>query len=444
MSSEFLGSDCVGRIIDGRFTLLRWLGGTAESSVFLTELESDRGKRAALKFSPANAVDAEARVAQWTAARGLSHPALMRLFHAGRCTVDGVDLLYVVTEYAEEVLSEILRERPLTSGETSDMLVPVVDALSWLHERDLLHGHLQPSNIMVVDGRLKLSTDTLHAAGEPVRVSAGIYDAPEVALGKMSAASDVWSLGMVLVEALTQQPPAGERPRNGNPVVPASIPPPFFGLARACLQADPGRRWTLSGIGSFLEAPAPKPAARIKATQPPKTQPPRSGPPRSQAPGPLVWRSRAMIGGAVLLVAVIVAALAIVSHHRPSARAAIETPATQPQSPGQGAQPNPGSVVQGAVAYRAIPDVPEHIRDTIEGHIKVLIAVEVDSSGNVADAAIDSPGPSRYFANRALEAARKWKFTPARTGSSPVASKWMLQFHFGQDGTTVTPTETSP
>jgi TonB family protein len=100
--------------------------------------------------------------------------------------------------------------------------------------------------------------------------------------------------------------------------------------------------------------------------------------------------------------------------------------------------------VKGVVAYRATPNVPQSIKDTIQGHVKVRIGLQVDSSGSVADATIDSPGPSRYFANRALEAARGWKFTPARMDGRAVASKWILQFHFGQDGTTITPTETSP
>jgi TonB family protein len=435
VSSEFLGSDCVGRIIDGRFTLLRWLGGTEQSSVFLTELESHPAKQAAIKFSPANAADAETRIAQWATAQNLFHPHLMRLFHEGRCQVDGVDLLYVVSEYAEEVLSEILRERSLSPGETREMLTPVVDALAWLRARDLLHGHLKPSNIMVADGQLKLSTDTLQAAGEPGAVSSSpaIYDAPEAALGKISPASDVWSLGAVLVEALTQRPPLWDRSRS-DPVVPASIPPPFFGLARACLQVDPARRWTLTAIGNFLQAPAPKPAAKIAATRPPQAEPSRA--PRSRTP--------VIIAGSVLVVAGIVTALVIGSHHRPPPPPALETPAAQPHSPGEAAQPLTGSVVKGEVAYRAIPDVPQSIRDTIQGHVKVLIAVQVDSSGSVADATIDSPGPSRYFANRALQAARDWKFKPATIDGHSVPSKWILQFHFGQDGTTTTPTETTP
>jgi TonB family protein len=433
VTSPFLGSDSVGRIIDGRFTLLRWLGGTEQSSVFLTELEGHPAKNAAIKFTPANAVDAETRIAQWAAAQTLSHPHLMRLFHAGRCNVDRVDLLYVVTEYAEEVLSEILRERPLTPGETREMLDPVLEALSWLHGRDLVHGHLKPSNIMVVDGRLKLSTDRLHAANDPgtVSPSSGEYDAPETKLGQISPASDVWSLGVVLVEALTRRPPIWNRSAGGEPVVPASIPPPFFTVARGCLQVDPARRPTLSGVGDALAGgQAPKSAGDITATQPSRPQP---------------SRARVMIAGTVLVVAGIVTTLFIRSHHRPSPPAIQSSaPASQPASPGEAAQPHEASVVKGVVAYRATPDVPQSIRDTIQGHVRVRIDLQVDSSGSVADATIDSPGPSRYFANRALEAARGWKFTPARMDGRAVASKWILQFHFGQDGTTITPTETSP
>ncbi|MGC2300499.1 MAG: TonB family protein [Acidobacteriaceae bacterium] len=438
MTSAFLGSDSVGRIIDGRFTLLRWSGGTEQSSVFLTELEGHPAKNAAIKFTPADAVDAETRIAQWAAAQTLSHPHLMRLFHAGRCNVDRVDLLYVVTEYAEEVLSEILRERPLTPGETREMLDPVLEALSWLHDRDLVHGHLTPSNIMVVDGRLKLSTDHLHAANDPgsVSPSSGEYAAPETELGQISPASDVWSLGVVLIEALAQQPPIWDRSAGTEPVVPQSIPPPFSAVARECLQVDPSRRPALSSVRDFLAGgQAPKPAGQITAAQPSRALPPRTQPPRA----------RVVIVGTVLVVAGIVTTMFLRSHHRPSPPAIQSSaPPVQPASPGKTAQPPEASVVKGVVAYRATPDVPQSIRNTIQGHVKVRIGLQVDSSGGVANATIDSPGPSRYFANRALEAARGWKFTPASMDGRAVASKWILQFHFGQDGTTIVPTETSP
>ena len=169
MSKALPGADSVGRLIDGRFALLRWLGGTESSSVFLTEIGDEPKRKAAIKFIPADPADAEASIAQWEADKALSHPHLIGLLDHGRAELDGEDLLFSVTEYADEVLSEILPERPLTPAETREMLGPVLDALTFLHGRDLVHGDLKPSNIMVVDDQLKLSADRLRVAGGPLR-----------------------------------------------------------------------------------------------------------------------------------------------------------------------------------------------------------------------------------------------------------------------------------
>lgn len=433
LSTPLIGRECIGRVIDERFTLLRWLGGTEQSSVFLTELEGDPATKAAIKLSAADEMDAEARMAQWELAGNLSHPHLMRLFDAGRCRLAGEDLLYVVTEYADEILSEILGERPLTAAETSEMLGPVVEALSFLHGRNLVHGHLKPSNIMVVNDLLKLSTDGLHSPGQlnsafPARDP---YVAPEASgRGNVSPAADVWSLGVVLVEAFTQGLPAGNGTRGREPVVPASIPAPFFELARKCLRVDPARRPAVSEIRDFFEP------AQIAETAGAAARSRASGDPKA-------------IAGLVLVVAAMSGALFIGSHHGlwPAAVHQSSAPASQAHQISAANSEGPaakGPIVKGKVAYQAIPDVPEHISDTIVGHLRVGIGVQVDSSGSVADATIDSPGPSQYFANRALGAARKWKFSPAEMGGHAVASSWSLQFSFSQSGTTVTPTETSP
>ncbi len=135
---------------------------------------------------------------------------------------------------------------------------------------------------------------------------------------------------------------------------------------------------------------------------------------------------------------------------QPSAPAAAQTPLPVPplQSPAPVAQahaaPHTGSFVRGAVAYQAIPQIPQHIIDDIQGHFYLRISVQVDSAGAVSGAAIDSPGPSQYFANKALAAAQTWKFTPAQQNGLAVTSTWSLQFSFSDSGITVTPTETSP
>ena len=75
--------------------------------------------------------------------------------------------------------------------------------------------------------------------------------------------------------------------------------------------------------------------------------------------------------------------------------------------------------------------MPQKSLDTIRGTVRVGIKVSIDPSGKVTDATIDSPGPSKYFANLALDAAQKWKFAPSSSGTSD----WTLRFEFSPDGT---------
>jgi TonB family protein len=91
-----------------------------------------------------------------------------------------------------------------------------------------------------------------------------------------------------------------------------------------------------------------------------------------------------------------------------------------------------------------VPDIPAKILDAVQGHFNVRIRVEVDRAGNVSEASIDSPGPSVYFANQALDAVREWKFTPAKVDGRAAASTWLLQFQFGQSQSAVTQTEEAP
>src|SRR5664279_360478 len=122
----------VGRTVDGKFVLQSYLGGSGHSAVFLTK--SADAKNAAIKLIAADGEDAEKQLARWRAARGLTHPNLIRIDEAGRCQLDGTKLLYVVEEYAEENLSQILPERALTAEEAHGMLPPVLHVLQFVHD----------------------------------------------------------------------------------------------------------------------------------------------------------------------------------------------------------------------------------------------------------------------------------------------------------------------
>jgi hypothetical protein len=57
---------------------------------------------------------------------------------------------------------------------------------------------------------------------------------------------------------------------------------------------------------------------------------------------------------------------------------------------------------------------------------------------------LDAPGPSQYFADRALKAAQLWKFAPAKLNGRNIPSDWLLYFEIDPTATTVYPKQTAP
>jgi TonB family protein len=256
--------DCEGQVIDGQFTLLQHLGGSDHSVVFSTQRGKDKSEKAAIKFIQADAASAETQLARWKQAAQISHPNLIKLFENGRCQLAGMDLLYVVMEYAQENLAQFLPERALSPAETRDMLEPFIETLTGLHGKGFVHGRIKPGNILAIDDQLKLSSDSLCREGE-TQIGAGkidAYVAPESASGKSSSAGDVWSLGVTLVETLTQHVPEG---KDQEPQVSDSVPQPFLDIARHGLRRDAQSRWTVAEISARLNPPATPPAPNVPA-----------------------------------------------------------------------------------------------------------------------------------------------------------------------------------
>ena len=110
-----------GHIVDGRFKLGDFQGRSDHSAVFVTT-SGPLAQKAALKFVDGNPGIAEVQIARWERAAKLSHPHLIRILSWGRCQLGGVPMLYVVTEFADENLAQILPTRALTFAETEFML----------------------------------------------------------------------------------------------------------------------------------------------------------------------------------------------------------------------------------------------------------------------------------------------------------------------------------
>jgi TonB family protein len=451
-----------GQVINGVFPLRRVLSGSDRSAVFLTDYKTQNLPDAALKLVPDIPALAQAQLAHWTAAAALSHPHLIRLFEAGRCQLGGLKFLFAVMEYADQTLAQLLAHRALTPDEALEMLRPTLNALAFIHGKNLVQGQMKPSSILVVGDQLKLASDTVRSAGESTAnfVRATVYDPPEAIDGSFSAAGDIWGIGITLVEALTQYPPAWPDGNFETAAVTAALPPPFAEIVRQCLNRNPADRPTATGLEAQLN-PAPlAPSAPSAPSEPsaPLASPAPIASPAPPAPAallvhdvtgraipPVLWPKRPWFAAAIAVLLVVVAAVWI-GLHRPSSRTSLEpagastasqTPETSPSAPLEISGPSSDQRTQSmakrspSVLHEEIPDVSRHALDTIRGIIKIWVRVTVDGSGKVVDESVQNPGRNRYFVRPAVDAAKKWKFEPADNQAS---RKWLLQFEFTRRG----------
>jgi TonB family protein len=482
-----------GHLADGQFHLRRFLGSTDRSAVFLTEMPAQESQVAVIKFIPADPDTGEMQLTRWRLAAKLSHPHLARIYGSGRCLLGPMSLLYVVMDHAEEDLSQVLPKRALTQAEVRELLPPVLDALTYLHSEGFVHHRLKPANIMAVGDQLKISSDGIRRAGKSGanQPKPSAYDPPEAATGAVSPSGDVWSLGMTLVEILTQRLPVWEQFSDGEPSLPEALPAPFLDLARHCLRRDPAFRWTVANVAHWLNPAAPAPQSRQAAAQQvnsasvPASKQSAKTPPRMFAN----WRYVIPVGAMALIIVGMLAGPRLFTRHmeaQPASPSASKHAKSQPKSnpnseaseasrhstspasnpaPGESDNTrNPGaaatvpaalksappvkssaaSLVPGQVLEQSLPEVSEKARDSIQGTVRVSVRVQVDPTGSVAGATLESPGPSKYFSDQALRTAPRWRFFPATLNGQNVPSEWMLRFYFSSSGTTVHPSQVAP
>ena len=387
-----------GQRIGGEFVLGKYLGGGDGRAVFLTE--DGRQQRVVVKLVMASTPGAALLPGRWAAASQLTHPHLAPILAHGSGRWNAVDFFYVVTDYAEEQLSQVLADRALTIAETREMLEPVLDALAYIHGQDFAHSHLRPANILAIDDVVKISSDSLCPNGEAyfAPLEQDPYAALETRSGVVSIEADIWSLGVAIAESLTQRRTALERLRS-----------PFLEIAGLCLRMKPDERPTAMEVARLLH----------QSTEA-ASEPPAAGPPQRH----LVW----VFALGLAVMAMLLGFLLFRSH--PKSSNVPQSGSAQRSSPVP-ASPKPNAVAGKAVLDRVLPDVPRRARDTIRGTVRIDVTVHVDQAGRVVSAKLEPPETASYLGNLTLDAARRWKF---RAGSPP---EWRLRFQIRRTGTKV-------
>lgn len=273
-------SEWQGAVVKEIYPLRRVLHGSDRGAIFLTEA-GPQGSSAAIKIVRADQVASGPQLQRWRAAAALSHPHLVRLFDVGLCELEGHSFIYLVMEHADQTLAQLLPRRALNADEARQMLRPILEVLSVLHGRNLVHGQLNPAALLVVNDQLKLASHCIRAAGEPRLGGAkpSLYDPPEADGGRLLPAGDVWALGITLVEALTQSLPWADS-QTGSTSLP-SLPTEFAAVVRRCLRHNPGSRPTAAELQAQLAGvavPEAPPSATAAATRPTTAKPPAASP----------------------------------------------------------------------------------------------------------------------------------------------------------------------
>src|SRR5271166_4652579 len=198
-----------GTVLAERYRIIGLLGQGGMGEVYRAN-DLKLGQPVALKFLPAATAKNQQLLARFHAevriARQVSHPNVCRVYDIGE--VDGqpfISMEYVDGEDLADLLQRIGR---LPADKALEIARKICAGLAAAHDKGVIHRDLKPANIML-DGRGEILIMDFGLAGvaheiEDVRSGTPAYMAPEQLSGKkVTARSDIFSLGLVLYELFT-------------------------------------------------------------------------------------------------------------------------------------------------------------------------------------------------------------------------------------------------
>jgi serine/threonine protein kinase len=206
----------------------------------------------------------------------LSHPNLVSMYDArmmtsavGEGPSGRVPHSYLIMELVDGVsLAQRLSGTPLTMDEAGSVGIAVANALAAVHKLELVHRDVKPANILLpAAGGAKLTDfgiarqmNSAHLTITAEVVGTPLYLSPEQAAGReVGPGTDIYSLGLVLLECLTGTPEFPGAPVHSaiartmrDPRVPINLPAPWPGLLRSMTRSIPDERPTAAEVAAIL------------------------------------------------------------------------------------------------------------------------------------------------------------------------------------------------
>jgi tetratricopeptide (TPR) repeat protein len=285
-----VNDDPLGRLrsaLDGRYRIERLLGEGGMATVYLA-FDTRHDRPVAIKVlrpGIAAAYGAQRFLSEIRVTARLQHPNVLPLFDSG--DADGL-LYYVMPFVAGESLRELLRrESSLPVQEVVRIARAVASALDHAHRQGVVHRDVKPGNVLLSEGE-PLVCDfgialTVDSAGDERLTEAGAspgtsaYMSPEQAFGgEVGPRSDVYSLGCVVFEMLTGEPPfAGRNPqvvrfRHASEPIPSvrdrrsTVPPHVEDAVARALSKEPAARFeSATAFVDALEVPGARRRPRV-------------------------------------------------------------------------------------------------------------------------------------------------------------------------------------
>ncbi len=254
----------IDTVFDGRYRILRRLGSGGMANVYLAE-DAELGRRVAIKILNDRYANDELFVERFRreakSAAGLSHPNIVSIYDRG----EAEGTYYIAMEVIEGAsLKELIRTSGrLRPAQATAYTRQILAALRFAHRNGIIHRDIKPHNILIgQEERLKVTDFGIARAGASQMTEAGSimgtahYLSPEQARGaQVTAASDLYSVGIVLFEMLTGEVPfSGDTPveiamKHLNELPPApsarapGIPADLDRIVLRALAKDPRDRY---------------------------------------------------------------------------------------------------------------------------------------------------------------------------------------------------------